>query len=97
MAWSISNMVRNTKGAQKDGVVEVLGIYTMTDGDYSASYPALATFTPDKSKEGFVPFSSLTSEIVCGWMDEYCDVDEIKKSLTAEITALKGRTEGLPW
>ena len=97
MAWSISNMVRNTKGAQKDGVVEVLGDYTMTDGDYSASYPALASFTPDKSKEGFVAYEDLTVEIVSGWMDDFCDMDSVKASLTEQINAAKGRTEGLPW
>ncbi len=97
MAWSISNMVRNTKGAQKDGVVEVLGIYTMTDGDYSASYPALASFTPDKNKEGFVAYGDLTVEIVSGWMDNFCDMDSVKASLTAQIDEQKGRTEGLPW
>ena len=97
MAWSISNMVRNTKGAQKDGVVEVLAFYTMTDGDHSASYPMVATFTPDKSKEGFVPYGDLTVEIVSGWMDSYCDMDSIKASLTEQINAAKGKTEGLPW
>tara|TARA_Y100000114_G_C11728908_1_gene312462 strand:- start:6 stop:299 length:294 start_codon:yes stop_codon:yes gene_type:complete len=97
MTWAIENIVRNSKGAQKDGVIEVFGIYTMVDGNYSSSYPTVATFTPDKNKEGFVPFSSLTSEIVCGWLDEYCDMDSVKASLTAEINAAKGRTEGLPW
>ena len=95
--WTIENLVRNSKGAQKDGVIEVFAIYTLVDGDYSASYPAVATFTPDKNKEDFVPYSSLTSEIVCGWMDQYCDVDEIKTSLSAEIAAQKNKTAGLPW
>ena len=95
--WKVENLVRNSKGAQKDGVIEVFATYTMIDGDYSASYPMVATFTPNKNKEGFVPYSSLTSEIVTGWMDEYCNVDDIKASLTAEINEQKGKTEGLPW
>ena len=54
--WSIENIVRNSKGAQKDGVIEVLGHYTLTDGDHSASYPMMAVFQPDKSKEDYVLF-----------------------------------------
>ena len=95
--WTIENLVRNSKGAQKDGVTEVFATYTMVDGDYSASYPMVATFTPNKNKEGFVPFTSLTSEIVVGWMDEFCNMDDINTALTAEIAEQKGKTEGLPW
>tara|TARA_B100001248_G_C27341958_1_gene436739 strand:- start:789 stop:1079 length:291 start_codon:yes stop_codon:yes gene_type:complete len=95
--WSIDRVVRNSKGAQKDGVIEVLGTYTMTDGDYSASYPMVAIFTPDKSKEGYVAWADLTQEIVEGWMDEYCNIEEVKASLTAQIDEQKGKTEGLPW
>ena len=95
--WTVENIVRNSKGAQKDGVTQVFAIYNMVDGDYSASYPMVATFTPNKNKEGFVPFASLTSEIVTGWMDEYCNMDDVKTTFTAEIDAQKGKTEGLPW
>jgi hypothetical protein len=95
--WSIEKIVRNSKGAQKDGVIEVLGTYTVTDGDYSASYPMLAVFQPDKSKEAYVAWSDLTLEVVQGWMDDYSDMDSVKANLNAEIDAQKGKTEGLPW
>ncbi len=95
--WSIENIVRNSKGAQKDGVIEVLGHYTLTDGDHSASYPMMAVFKPDKSKEGYVAWSDLTLEIVQGWMDDYCDMDSVKANLSAQIDEQKGKTQGLPW
>ena len=95
--WTIDNIVRNSKGAQKDGVVEVMATYTKTDGDYIASYPACATFTPDKNKEGFVSWSSLTAEIVEGWMETASDMTFINEFLTEEIAKQKSKTTGLPW
>lgn len=95
--WSIENILRNSEGAQKDGVIQVLGTYTVTDGDYSASYPMMAVFKPDKSKEGYVVWSDLTLEIVQGWMDGYCDMDSVKANLNAQIDQQKHRIQGLPW
>ena len=95
--WSIDNIARNSKGAQKDGVIEVWATYTKNDGDYSASYPVNATFTPDKSKEDYVAWSSLTPEIVGSWMESVSDMTRINEFLTEEISYKKGKTDGLPW
>ena len=104
MSWTISNMVRNADGTQKDGVTEITANYTMTEGEHSVSYPIFAKFDPDKSKEGYVAWADLTKEIVETWLDQYVNIENIKADLTAQIAEVKGKlvampgsTEGLPW
>ena len=92
----IKNLERNVA----DGGVTVIhyGI-TVVDGEYSASSYGTVSVTPDPSDAGFVPFDSLTSDVVEGWIADALDIASITPQLQANIEEQKApKTEsGLPW
>ena len=92
----IKNLERNVA----DGGVTVIhyGI-SVVDGEFSASSYGTVSVTPDPTDAGFVPFESLTPDIVEGWVADALDVAEIEANLSANIAEQKNPTSeaGLPW
>ena len=92
----IKNLERNVA----DGGVTVIhyGI-TVVDGEYSASSYGTVSVTPDPSDAGFVPFDSLTSDVVEGWVANALDVAAIEAQLQANIEEQKAPSSvsGMPW
>lgn len=76
---------------------------TVGEGDDALSYSARrygsCSFSPDPSSDEYVPFESLTEELVIGWVQSTLDVEEIEQSLTAQIEEQKNpkTLKGLAW
>ena len=77
-------------------------IYSATDGEYSASqYGSVGLPVP--SPEDFIPYDSLTEQIVEGWVVAALgqeQVDSMTKSLADNIESQKNPTSGQlppPW
>ena len=97
MNWKI-NTLEYTNDSDK-GVINAHWDVTLTDEDYSARRYGSCSFSPDPSSDGYVPFESLTEELVIGWVQSGLDVEEIEASLTAQIEEQKNpkTLKGLAW
>jgi len=94
--WSIPTLERHTA----DGFVYTAHwVCTATDGDFSASSYGTAGFQQDPEAESFVPYESLTEEMVLGWLFNSIDKDATEAALAAKIEADKNPTSaaGVPW
>ena len=94
--WSIPTLERKTA----DGFVYTAHWRcTATDGDFSASSYGTAGFSQDPEAESFVPYESLTEEMVLGWLWASIDKDATEAVLAAKIEADKNPTTaaGVPW
>ena len=97
MNWKI-NTLEYTNDSDK-GVVTAHWDVTLTDEDYSARRYGSCSFSPDPSSDEYVPFESLTEELVIGWVQSTLDVEEIEASLLAQIEEQKNpkTLKGLAW
>jgi hypothetical protein len=97
MNWKI-NTLEYTNDSDK-GVINAHWDATLTDGDYSARRYGSCSFSPDPSSDEYVPFESLTEELVIGWVKDTLDVEEIEASLLAQIEEQKNpkTLKGLAW
>jgi hypothetical protein len=71
---------------------------TATDGDYSANTYGTVGYTQEEGVD-YIPYESLTPEIVTGWVQESLGKDTVEASLAGQIEAQKNPTQvsGLPW
>ena len=97
MTWKI-NTLEYTNDNDK-GVVTAHWDCTLLEGEYSARRYGSCSFSPDPSSDEYVPFESLTEELVIGWVQSTLDVEEIEQSLTAQIEEQKNpkTLKGLAW
>ena len=67
------------------------------DGDYTASTYGTVGYTQEEGN--IIPFDSLTSEIVIGWVKDSLGQSTVEEALAAQITAQKNPVQlsGLPW
>ena len=93
--WTISQMDRLTS----DGFVVVVHYnVSAVDGDYQASTYGTTSYTQEEGST-FVPYASLTKEVVVGWVQEALGKDVVEASLQSQLDALKAPVQqsGLPW
>ena len=93
--WTISQMDRLTS----DGFVVVVHYnVSAVDGDYQASTYGTTSYTQEEGST-FVPYASLTKEVVVGWVQAALGKDVVEASLQSQIDALKAPVQqsGLPW
>ena len=97
MNWTIK-LLEYTNDSDKGVLVAHWGCEA-TDGDYSASTYGTSSFSPDPSADDYVPYESLTEDVVLGWIWESVDKDSVEASLTAQIESQKAPASvtGLPW
>jgi hypothetical protein len=93
--WTINQMERLTSS---DFVVVCHYNVTATDGDYSANTYGTVSYTQEEGVD-YIPYESLTPEIVTGWVQESLGKDTVEASLAGQIEAQKNPTQvsGLPW
>ena len=94
--WQISTLERELSDG---GVIVAHWRCTASDGDFSASSYGTAGFSQDPEAESFVPYESLTEEMVLGWLWASIDKDATEAVLAAKIEADKNPTTaaGVPW
>lgn len=95
--WHIAQLERETA----DGYV-FTAHYTVNanDGTYSAG--AYGSLGFERPEENMVPFSSLTEELVLGWVKDRLGADkvaEIEAALQAQLDEQHAPTkaQGMPW
>lgn len=81
-----------------DGFV-VVAHYSVeaVDGEYSVS--AFGSCEFNQSQGSFIPYESLTEEIVIGWVKRDIDVEAIETKLASKIEKKKNPivVSGIPW
>jgi len=93
--WQIVNMERLTS----DGfVVTVHYNVSAVDDIYTAGTYGTTSYTQTEG-ETYIPYESLTEEVVVGWVQEALGKETVEASLQGQIDALKAPTQqsGLPW
>jgi hypothetical protein len=67
------------------------------DGDFTASTYGTVGYTQEEGN--FIPFNSLTPEIVIGWVKDSLGQETVEEALAAQIEAQKNPVQqsGLPW
>ena len=93
--WTISQMDRLTS----DGFVVVVHYnVSATEGELSVSTYGTTSYTQEEGAS-FVPYVSLTKEVVVGWVQEALGKDVVEASLQSQLDALKAPVQqsGLPW
>jgi|TARA_R100000149_G_C5863399_1_gene128742 hypothetical protein len=106
--WKVAQLERKT-ASPANGVIVVHwrceDKETVGEGDsavdhYGSAYGSVS-FVPDSSKSDYITWSKLTEEDCIAWVkaSEDVDVDEIEKSIAAQITESKTPTSktGVPW
>ena len=81
------------------GVVVAHWRVSEVDGDYSASAYGTCGFSYDHTDPSFVPYDSLTEEVVLGWVWGEVDQAATEAALAADIEAQQHPTtaDGVPW
>jgi hypothetical protein len=85
---------------ENGGIFNVHWRVTAQDGDFTASSYGTCGFTPDAQDPDFVPYESLTEDVVLGWIwDSGIDKYATEAALAAKIDAQKNPTTstGVPW
>ena len=93
--WTISQMDRLTS----DGFVVVVHYrVSASEGEHNASTYGTTSYTQAEG-QAFVPYASLTKEVVIGWVQEALGKDVVEASLQSQIDAKKAPVQqsGLPW
>ena len=92
--WTIQQMNRNTDGGF---VTTVHYNVSAVDGDYTASTYGTVGYTQEEGN--FIPFDSLTPEIVVGWVKDSLGQSTVEEALAAQSEAQKNPVQqsGLPW
>jgi hypothetical protein len=92
--WNVVQMNRNTDGGF---VTTVHYTVNAVDGDYTASTYGTVGYTQEEGN--FIPFDSLTPEIVIGWVKDSLGEEIVEEALAAQIEAQKNPVQesGLPW
>ena len=96
--WTIAQLERQTVTG---GVIVAHWRATAQDGEYTAFAYGSASFTPDPTAAGFVPYDQLTEDDVLGWVwgqDDF-DKDAMEVNLAQQIEEQKApKTKtGVPW
>jgi hypothetical protein len=92
--WSIQNMERTPEQYitivhwRCDGV----------EGEHSIGAYGTVSFTQEEGEE-IIPFTSLTEELVKGWMFEKLNKEEVEAAVQAKLDELANPplVSGLPW
>ena len=95
--WKIESLERNIADG---GVVRANWRANAVDGDHRTSAYGGISFTPDPDADDFIPFESLTEDVVLGWIfseegqdPDYnvglVDKDALEARLTVNIEELK--------
>jgi hypothetical protein len=94
--WTIANLERNLGDG---GVFVAHWRVSSTEGDYSASAYGTCSFSYDPTDPSFVPYDSLTEEVVLGWVWGEVDQAATEAALAADIEAQQHPTtaDGVPW
>ena len=89
--------------AAADGfVITVHWTVIKTQGEYTASQYGVESFEPDSSTPEFIPFDSLTEEIVKGWLTDKWGAEGVaaKEAALDQMIAAQENPPilaGLPW
>jgi len=94
--WHIANLEHRTDDG---GVVVAHWRVNAVDGEHSASAYGTASFIPDPTASGFVPFEQLTEETVLGWVKAELNTGEIEQALANKLNEKLNPTvmSGIPW
>ena len=100
--WQVKQMERNLSD---NGVVKVHWKCRIDEVNkeeetfYTANRSGTIDFLPDPSSDDFVPYESLTEEIVLGWVKAALGVEGIESALASQIEAQKtpAQIAGMPW
>lgn len=82
-----------------DGFVVVVHYHvSATEGELFASTYGTTSYTQEEGAS-FVPYESLTQEVVVGWVQAALGKDVVEASLQSQLDALKTPVQqsGLPW
>jgi hypothetical protein len=84
--WIISKLeVMPQVGNVDNYVVHCHWKYVATDGTITKEDYGLQAFEPDPAQQNYVPYESLTKEIVEGWLNSSINVEAMKASLDGKI------------
>jgi hypothetical protein len=94
--WKIEQMERR---AESGGVITAYWRATTDDDGYSATSYGSVSFTPDPASPGFVPFDSLTEDMVLQWVWASVSKAETEAALDVVIAEDKSPVvlAGTPW
>lgn len=94
--WKIEQMERR---ADSGGVVTAYWRAITDDDGYKASAYGSTSFTPDPASPSFVPFDSLTEDMVLGWVWSSVSKAETEAALDVVIAQDKSPVilDGTPW
>ena len=95
--WSIPQLERKSVDG---GVVEVHWCATIVEDPWASSVYGTKMLSPEPSSESFVPFESLTEELVLQWCHTDTQKAAIEEELQVRLTKLKNGeilTNSLPW
>ncbi len=92
--WNVVQLNRNTDGGF---VTTVHYNVSAVDGEFTASTYGTVGYTQEEGN--FIPFNSLTPEIVIGWVKDSLGQAIVEEALAAQINAQKNPVSesGLPW
>lgn len=93
--WTISQMDRLTS----DGFVVVVHYNVSASEDANNVSTYGTTSYTQAEGQAFVPYESLTQEVVVGWVQAALGKDVVEASLQSQLDALKAPVQqsGLPW
>lgn len=96
ITWQISQLERT---ADNGGVIVAHWSCSDTQDGYSGRVYSTASWQPDPSAEGFIPYDQLTEADVIGWVQAEVDKDATEAAVQAQIDALKNPVvlKGVPW
>ena len=85
-----------------DYVVNVLFTVTGVDGEYTASIGGNISFSSSEAPETFIPYASLTPEIVTGWIEASGQLPNLQACVQGQIDSMitppvSPQNTPLPW
>lgn len=92
--WSIADLKRNADGGVTEATFQVLA----DDGTNQATWTSAHEFEPDPSASNFIPYSSITEEIVLNWIHTMIGSDAVRDTEAfAERALADSQLTGTPW
>lgn len=94
MNFEILEMQRNSNG----DVMLISYSVTKSANGHTAYIADELNFTPNPSASDYVPYDSLTEEMVVGWLKNCMDLEAIEAGLDRELASKENPlSSGKPW
>ena len=89
-SWNINRMYTKPSLNSLTNVIHIVDwSYIGTDEDNNKAYMQMPTPLPEPSDENFIPYNSITKEMVISWLESILNIEDLQQGIINKIENIK--------